>query len=84
MQFSLSLLAPLVLLSHLCLLLRGEVVGDIEGLSYLLGGLPLDHAGHGGTGEVKKGLDVHVVGGKDELEEDLLVDLGHVGGLERL
>lgn len=94
-HFHLSLLTPLVFLSDLGLLLRGEVVGYVEGLSDLLGGLALDHACHGGTGEVQQRLNVHVVGGKDELEEDLLVNrhecgvpllynLGHVGGLQRL
>ena len=41
----LSVLGPLVLAADLLLLLGGEVVGDIERLPDLLGGLALDHVG---------------------------------------
>ena len=40
-----SLLAPLVLAADLLLLLRGEVVLDVEVLPDLLGGLATDHLG---------------------------------------
>ena len=75
----LGLFTPLVLLPDLCLLLGGEVVGDVEGLADVLGGLALDHASDGGAGEVEKGLDVHVVSSEDELKEDLLLDANKVG-----
>lgn len=71
----LAVLGPLVLAADLLLLLGGEVVLDVEGLADLLGGLALDHVGNSLAADVKKGLDVHVVGGEDDLEEHLLVDL---------
>lgn len=57
--------------------------------------LALDHAGHGGTGQIQEWLNVHVVGRQDEFkQEDLfevdkvrvpfLDDVGHVLALERL
>ena len=94
-SFFLTFFAPFVLLADLGLLLGAKVVGDVEGAADLLGGLALDHGGDGGAREVEEGLDVHVVGGEDELEEEdlldvdevgvpLLDDLGHDGGLEGL
>ena len=91
----LGLLAPFVLLADLGLLLGTKVIGNVEGAADLLGGLSLDHGGDGGAGQIQEGLDVHVVGGKDELEEQdlldvdkvgvpLLDDLGHYGRLEGL
>jgi hypothetical protein len=84
----LAVLGPLVLAADLLLLLGGEVVLDVEGLANLLGGLALDHVGDGLAADVKKGLDVHVVGSEDNLKEHLLVDLHellvpllNVGGL---
>lgn len=71
----LSLLAPLVLLANLLFLLGSEVVLDVEGLANLLRGLALDHVGNSLAGDVKEGLDVEVVGSKNELEESGLVDL---------
>ena len=59
---NLAILSPLVLATDLLLLLRCEVVGDVEGLSDLLGGLALDHVGNGLAANIKKGLDVEVVG----------------------
>jgi hypothetical protein len=46
----------------LFLLLRGKVVGDIEGLSDLLGRLALDHVCYGLAADVKEGFDIQVVG----------------------
>jgi hypothetical protein len=76
----LAVLGPLVLAADLVLLLGSEVVLNVERLANLLGGLALDH--------VCDSLDVHVVGGEDDLEEHLLVDLHellvplfNVGGL---
>ena len=59
----LAVLGPLVLAADLVLLLGGEVVLDVEGLADLLGGLALDHIGNGLTPDVKKSLDIEVVGG---------------------
>lgn len=50
----------------------------VEGPPDVLGGLALDHAGHLGAGQVQEGLDVHEVGGEDELKQHLLVT-GHKG-----
>ena len=54
----LLLLAPLVLLADLLLLRRREVVLDVERLADLLGGLALDHVGHGLASDVEEALDV--------------------------
>lgn len=59
----LSVFGPLVLATDLLLLLRGKVVGDVKGLANLLGGLALDHVGHGLAANVEKLLDVQVVRG---------------------
>lgn len=72
---SLAILGPLVLATDLVLLLGREVVGDVEGLADLLGRLALDHVGDGLAADVQQGLDVEVVGGEDDLEQHLLVDL---------
>jgi len=84
----LAVLGPLVLAADLVLLLGSEVVLDVERLADLLGRLSLDHVGDSLAADVEKSLDVHVVGGKDDLEEHLLVDLHellvpllNVGGL---
>lgn len=84
----LAVLGPLVLAADLILLLRCEVVLDVEGLADLLGRLALDHVGDSLAANVEKRLNVHVVGGKDDLEKHLLVNLHeflvpllNVGGL---
>ena len=59
---NLTILSPLVLTSNLLFLLRGEVVGDVEGLSDFLGRLALDHVGDGLATNVEQGLDIQVVG----------------------
>ncbi len=59
----LSVLGPLVLAANLLLLLRGEVVGNVERLADLLGRLALDHVGDGLAADIEKWLDVEVVGG---------------------
>jgi hypothetical protein len=71
----LSVLGPLVLAADLVLLLRCEVVLDVECLADLVGGLALDHIGNGLAADVEQSLDIEVVGGKDDLEEHLLVYL---------
>jgi len=83
-----TILGPLVLAADLVLLLRSEVVLDVERLTDLLWRLALDHVGHGLATDVKQRLDVHVVGCEDDLEKHLLVDLHellvpilNVGGL---
>lgn len=62
-QMCSAVLSPLVLTADLLFLFGGEVVLDVEGLADLLGALALDHVGDGLAADVKKGLDVHVVGG---------------------
>jgi len=71
----LTVLGPLVLTSDLFLLLGGEIVGDVKGLADLLRRLSLDHIGDSLATNIKEGLDIEVVGGKDDLEQHLLVDL---------
>jgi len=56
------LLGPLVLTTDLILLLRGEVVLDIEGLADLLRRLALDHIGNGLAADIQESLDIHVIG----------------------
>ena len=55
------LLSPLVLAANLILLLRREVVLNIEGFADFFGGLALDHVGDGLAADVEKSLDVKVV-----------------------
>ena len=62
LHLPLLLLTPLVLLAHLLLLDRREVVLDVERLANLLGRLALDHVGHRLTRHVQQALDVQVVG----------------------
>jgi hypothetical protein len=71
----LAVLSPLILPTDLLLLLRGEVIGDVERLPDLLGGLALDHVRNGLAANVKEGLDVEIVGSENDLEQHLLVDL---------
>ena len=73
------LLGPAVLLHDLSLLLRGEIVLDVEELADLLDGLALDQGGDLGAGELEERLDIEVVGGHDDLEEHLLVDIDILG-----
>jgi hypothetical protein len=70
------LLSPLVLAADLLLLLGSKVVLDVERLANLLGGLALDHVGHGLAADIEKGLDVHVVGSLSQ--RSACVDRGHV------
>lgn len=56
------LLSPLILATNLILLLRREVVLDIEGLADFFRGLALDHVGDGFAADVKESFDVKVVG----------------------
>jgi hypothetical protein len=64
---------------NLLLLLRGEVVFDVESLPDVFGGLALDHRGHLGAREVQQRLDVHEVCGEDELEQQILLYFDKVG-----
>ena len=57
------LLGPFVLAADLVLLLRSEIILDVEGLADLLWGLALDHVGDGFAADVKEGLNIQVVGG---------------------
>ncbi len=58
----LAVLGPLVFATNLLLLLRGEVVGNVEGLADLLGRLALDHVCNSFAANIKKGLDIEIVG----------------------
>jgi hypothetical protein len=62
----LAILGPLVLAADLILLLWGEVILDVEGLSDLLWGFALDHVGHGLAADVQEGFDIQVVGSLDD------------------
>ena len=74
-KWSSSLLAPRILALHLLLLLRREVVLDVEPNANLLGRLALDLVRNGLAGQVKQGLDVQVVRRQDQVEERLVVNL---------
>jgi hypothetical protein len=56
------LLSPLVLATDLILLLRSEIILNVECLANLLGALAFDHVGNCLATNVEKGLDVKVVG----------------------
>jgi hypothetical protein len=56
-----AILGPFVLAADLLLLLRREVVRDVECLANLLRRLALDHIGHGLAADIEKRLDVEVV-----------------------
>lgn len=59
---SLTILSPLILSADLLLLLGSEVVRNVESFADLFGRLALDHVGNSFTTDVKKRLDVEVVG----------------------
>lgn len=84
MTVSLEIVGPLVLLSHLSLLLGGEVADDVEVLTDLLHGLVLDKAGNAGGAQVQEGRDVQVVGGKGQVVQGVIVGAHDEGGVELL
>ena len=57
------LLSPLVLAADLILLLRSEIILDVESLADLLWALAFDHVGDSLATDIEKSLDVKVVGG---------------------
>lgn len=59
---SLTILGPLVLASDVLLLFRCEVIGDVKRLTDLLRRLALDHVRNSLATNVKKRLDIEVVG----------------------
>lgn len=59
----LTILSPLVLPPDLILLLRREIIRNIESLPDLLGALALNHIRHGLAADIEERLDVQVVGG---------------------
>jgi hypothetical protein len=63
MRQRLAVLGPLVLAADLLLLLGREIVLDVERLADLVGGLALDHVGHGLAANIQERFDVEVVGG---------------------
>jgi hypothetical protein len=52
----------------LLLLLRSEVVGNIEGFADFLWRLALDHVGNSLATNIKEGLDVEIVGSLGDVE----------------
>jgi len=72
---NLAILGPLILTANLILLLRGEVVLDVEGLADLLGRLALDHVCDSLASDIKQCLDIKVIGGQNDLEKHLLIHL---------
>merc|ERR1712010_391036 len=74
----LLLLAPLILLTHLLLLSRGEIILDVKGLPDLLRSLALDHVGNSFAGYIEKALDVKIIGSQDELKEGSLIYLEEI------
>lgn len=63
----LSVLSPLVLAADLFLFFGGKVVGDVKCLANLLWGLALDHVGDGFAANIKKGLNIQIVGGLEKM-----------------
>ena len=61
-EMSFLLLGPFVLTTDLVFFFRGEVILDIEGLPNLLRRLAFDHIGYSLAPDVKKRLDVKIVG----------------------
>jgi hypothetical protein len=59
---NLAILGPLVLAADLFLFLRSEVIGNVKGLTDLLGGFALDHVGDSFASHIKERFDVEVVG----------------------
>ena len=72
-------LGPLVLVHNLSLLLWGEIILDVEIISDLRNGHALDNGGDLGARELKERLDVHEVGGGDQFEKDLLLEVDEIG-----
>merc|ERR1740130_2143812 len=70
-----SLLAPRILALDLLLLLRREVVLNVEPNANLLGCLALNLVRNGLASQVKQRLDIQVVGRQDQVEEGLVINL---------
>lgn len=68
LERSLTLIAPLILLTNLLLLLRGEVILDVEGNTNLLGRLSLEHISNSFTSQIKQVLNFQEVRGLQEKE----------------
>merc|ERR1740130_336078 len=73
-----SLLAPRILALDLLLLLRREVVLNVEPNANLLGCLALNLVRNGLASQVKQRLDIQVVGRQDQVEEGLVINLDKV------
>lgn len=59
----LTIFGPFVFTSDLLLLLRCEIVRDVERLPNLFRRFTLDHIGNSLAANVKKRLDVEIIGG---------------------
>ncbi len=80
----LKIVRPLVLLSHLCLLLRGEVAHNVQVLTNLLDGLVLDEAGNAGRAQVKERRNIKVVSCEGQVVKSVVVGAHDEGGIELL
>ena len=65
----LCIFAPTILLPHLCLLLRSEIIDNVELLTDLFSVFAFDHRSNLGTSQIKETLDVQIVRSKDQLKQ---------------
>jgi len=68
-----AVLGPFILLLDLGLLLRGEIIDDVEKFADFLGLFPLDHVSNALAPNIQERLDIEVVGSQDNLKEHLLI-----------
>jgi len=71
----LTILRPFVLASDLFLFIRCKVILDVEGFANLLRRFSFDHIRNRLTTNVKKGLDIEIIRGKNYFEQHFLVNL---------
>ena len=80
----LKIVGPLVLLSHLSFLLRGEVANNVQVLADLLDSLVLDEAGNAGRAQVEERRNIEVVGGEGQVIQSVVVGAHDEGGVKFL
>lgn len=66
------LFSPFVLTADLVLLLRREVILDVEGLTNLVRRLAFDHVGDRLASNIQKSLDIEIIGRLDKKNRQLL------------
>lgn len=66
------LFSPFVLTANLVLLLRREVILDVEGLTNLVRRLAFDHVGDRLASNIQKCLDIEIIGRLDKEHRQLL------------